>query len=171
MKVAYKASSGRTLVARSLCTVSASKSASTSSLGAAKTVSGRYSKVSRVWSAKSAQKSQAKFQNLSARSYSTTTPHPAEDAAATPVAVLDTLTKQYPASSITQESMLLKLEDLVPLPNTFAVVHIGGQQVRRQILSYQLLSFKPVHWSAMGRKRRLKKTEFESSFLVTNGAP
>lgn len=129
-QVGAGASSSRSFGSRALCNVAASKVASSSSVGGSKLVSGRYSKVSRTLSAKYAQKSQTKFQNLSTRSYSTTAPHPAQDASDAPVSVLDTLTKEYPVSSMTQESMLLKLEDLVPLPNTFAVVQVGGHQVR-----------------------------------------
>lgn len=66
------------------------------------------------------------------RLYSTATPHHVDPASTAPVPILESLTKSVPASALTQESMLLKLEDLVPLPNSFAVVHIGGHQVRLQ---------------------------------------
>ena len=66
----------------------------------------------------------------SARSYSTASPHPANPASIEPVPILESLTAPVNPASITQESMLLKLEDLVPLPNSFAVVRIGGHQVR-----------------------------------------
>lgn len=140
-QVGTGASSSRSFGSRALCNAVAPKVASSASVGGSKLVSGRYSKVSRTLSAKYAQKSQTKFQHLSTRSYSTTAPHPTQDASAAPVSVLDTLTKEYPTSSITQESMLLKLEDLVPLPNTFAVVQVGGHQVRSQNPSLSELAF------------------------------
>lgn len=67
------------------------------------------------------------------RSYSTAEPHPADPASTASVPILESLTAPVNPASITQESMLLKLEDLVSLPNTFAVVKIGGHQVRLNI--------------------------------------
>ena len=67
------------------------------------------------------------------RSYSTAEPHPVDPASTAPVAILESLTAPVNPASITQESMLLKLEDLVSLPNTFAVVKVGGHQVRLKI--------------------------------------
>jgi hypothetical protein len=39
------------------------------------------------------------------------------------------LRKSLPREQLTQESMLLKVEDLTPLEDSFAVVQIGGHQV------------------------------------------
>lgn len=44
-------------------------------------------------------------------------------------AIVQSLLQSLKEEEITQESMLLKLDDLVPLPDTFAVVQIGGKQV------------------------------------------
>lgn len=44
-------------------------------------------------------------------------------------AVVQSLLQSLKEEEITQESMLLKIDDLIPLPDTFAVVQIGGKQV------------------------------------------
>lgn len=71
------------------------------------------------------------FINFSKMLYCSTSSsiHPSEDLKEVKVPILESLTKTIAECDLTAEKLLLKLEDLIPLPDTFAVVHIGGKQV------------------------------------------
>lgn len=43
---------------------------------------------------------------------------------------IETISSTLPEDQITQESMLVPLSELVPIPDSFVVVQVGGKQVR-----------------------------------------
>jgi hypothetical protein len=132
-----------------------------SHLGAAKSRSSGHSRCPSTSkyttvSMRTSNKSQFIASKYFSRSYSIATPHPANPESTEPVPILESLTKTVPASKITQNSMLLKLEDLVPLPNSFAVVAIGGHQVRLSLHLNLLLTFRRLDTLIEGSFDQLK---------------
>lgn len=60
-----------------------------------------------------------------------------------------------PKSQITQESMLLKLDQLVPLKDSFAVVQVGGHQVLQFIFFFFRLIFAIIEILFKSRCQRI----------------
>lgn len=116
--------------------------------------------------------------NRSVRLYSTPSVHPTDATTTAPVPILESLTKTYDPAKITQNTMLVKLDDLVALPDTFAVVHIGGHQVRIRILTFDTIP--SAEYQSPSELRRPGKGDFcfisfnftfRLSLLLLSGIP